>query len=1184
MPEVVFVTGMHRSATSAFAGATLVVGAAAPLHMVQANIHNPKGYFEPEAVVSANDTVLAGIGRHWHDCRALALPDGLARAEIVDRFAQLLQDGFENADAHATADAPSMRTIKDPRISLLAPLWAEASAEAGMQPVFVVLLRDPVASAASIEARDGLSSEHSLALWLRHMLDAERNTRGQRRAILSAEAFVADPVGTLCEVEERLALRWPVPPAHARERLEEFVEADLLKSPANAPDTGLMVLARRTYSALLTLSRAGDVPGAHAPLDALAQEFEAICPEIHAQAVMFLTGAAVERKWHVDAIRRDVEGRIKAAEARSRTAAETEARLQAAEAELAAKTKELTEAAHARDAAQASIAENMALRMELARMRRRPLKLWRDLMRYKALTALSRPGLGLPDRTRARLGRSAAKRAPDRSIRHEVPSLASSAPAAAVVPAGASGCAARLGGDVRRDPARRDILVVSHDASRTGAPILAWNLVKELSRSYNVTTLCMGGGPLIASFAEHSVAVWQAGTPTGEGAFYSDILRDMSPEGGFAFGIVNSIEARHMLLPLHLTQVTCVALLHEFASNTRPFTAFGDAARWADHMVFSTNLTLDNAVATNFLARNRNLHVIAQGRCSVPGLAGRAADEGERKRLRNLLCPPGRDGRRFIVMGAGSVCYRKGVDLFVDLAARTLARPEGRDALFVWVGGGFKPNSDEYSGFLVDQVRRAGVEDRLLMLPETPEIDTIYGLADALVLTSRLDPLPNVAIDAMMAGLPVLCFDQTTGIADTLAEAGLAAECVAPYLDVTALAERVVRLASTPDLYDEVARHSRATAERQFDFPAYTRRIEALALGVRREDPAEAQAIADSPHFDPDFCLGRSARGKTRIEAAAEYARRIRTGVSPRRPEPGFHPYVFLDHMHEHLDTEADPYAAFLAMGRPEGAWLSPVIEGGPAARAPSAVGTAQPLRAALHVHAYFPEVLPDLISRLSANASRPTLFVSVPGAEELAAAREHLAHYSGPLARLEQVPNCGRDIGPFLTAFGAEMVADHDVVGHVHTKHSRHVEDAEVIADWVELAMSGVLGGPRAGPMLDRILERLSRDADLGLVYPADPHLIGWTNNLRQAKALAGAMGHEKLPHNFGFPIGTMFWMRSAALRPFIELGLRWQDYPSEPLDIDGTSLHALERLFGVVPVLNGWTAAVTHTPGITR
>jgi len=47
-------------------------------------------------------------------------------------------------------------------------------------------------------------------------------------------------------------------------------------------------------------------------------------------------------------------------------------------------------------------------------------------------------------------------------------------------------------------------------------------------------------------------------------------------------------------------------------------------------------------------------------------------------------------------------------------------------------------------------------------------------------------------------------------------------------------------------------------------------------------------------------------------------------------------------------------------------------------------------------------------------------------------------------------------------------------------------------------------------------------------------------------------------------FLVGTMFWARSEAMKPLIHLNLQWEDYPEEPIPIDGSMLHALERIIG--------------------
>ena len=106
--------------------------------------------------------------------------------------------------------------------------------------------------------------------------------------------------------------------------------------------------------------------------------------------------------------------------------------------------------------------------------------------------------------------------------------------------------------------------------------------------------------------------------------------------------------------------------------------------------------------------------------------------------------------------------------------------PAGNRCRFVWIGNGYDPENDlGYSVYLADQIRRAGLQEHVFFIAETTAIETAYEEADLLLLSSRLDPLPNVAIDAMTHGVPVLCFNKTTGIADFLIDSGLGNDCVA---------------------------------------------------------------------------------------------------------------------------------------------------------------------------------------------------------------------------------------------------------------------------------------------------------------------------------------------------------------------------------------------------------------------
>ena len=75
-----------------------------------------------------------------------------------------------------------------------------------------------------------------------------------------------------------------------------------------------------------------------------------------------------------------------------------------------------------------------------------------------------------------------------------------------------------------------------------------------------------------------------------------------------------------------------------------------------------------------------------------------------------------------------------------------------------------------------------------------------------------------------------------------------------------------------------------------------------------------------------------------------------------------------------------------------------------------------------------------------------------------------------------------------------------------------------------------------------------------------------------------------QPLPMHFDFPVGTMFWTRPDALKPFNRLNLCSDDFPAEPLPIDGTLLHALERLIPFAVANAGFGYATTYVRNSKR
>ncbi len=221
MVQCLLLLGMHRSGTSALAGALENVGVGFGDRLMPSRPgDNPRGYFEDLEIFDLHERMLDGAGFSWDDPRHLdlkSLPAGAMdpyRAELI----QLLRDRFVGRPLWA---------VKDPRLCLLAPEWTGILSELEVIPGFVIVYRHPAEVAASLASRNGFSAEKSAGLWLQHNLAAEAATRGRPRAFVSYEELLAHPVEVLTTVAETLGMDWPVAPCDVAEPLGEFLSSDL---------------------------------------------------------------------------------------------------------------------------------------------------------------------------------------------------------------------------------------------------------------------------------------------------------------------------------------------------------------------------------------------------------------------------------------------------------------------------------------------------------------------------------------------------------------------------------------------------------------------------------------------------------------------------------------------------------------------------------------------------------------------------------------------------------------------------------------------------------------------------------------------------------------------------------------------------------------------------------------------
>jgi glycosyltransferase involved in cell wall biosynthesis len=735
---------------------------------------------------------------------------------------------------------------------------------------------------------------------------------------------------------------------------------------------------------------------------------------------------------------------------------------------------------------------------------------------------------------------------------------------------------------LRKFKARKPtVLVVSHEGSRTGAPILAYNIALHLRERYDVMVLFLGPGPVVEACRRMGACVLGPirleGNTVKADRLAAMLQKYLQPR----FAIVNSVVSWQMGVALSRAGVPTVSLIHEFAAYTRPSTVLYDVVRHSDTTIFSTTLTRDSAVEYYPELSQMDLLVIPQGQCAIPQVTEKEHREHAAVSDQNIqqkICPSNFPANGVVVLGMGTVQLRKGVDLFLDCAARIKRLKSPIPIRFVWVGKGYSPEFDDaYSVYLADQIRRAGLEDMVQIVDEMASIEQVYAASDVLLLTSRLDPLPNVAIDVLTKGIPIICFDQTTGMADYLKAYGLGDHCVARYLDTADMAEKLLGLVQSDKLRTDLGERSSKLAADLFSMPRYVEKI--IEVGERQVLPRqeferEAEEIASANILRSDFVLRPNIVIISPLDLARHYLRGWKKNFYPRKPFPGFHPGIYRE-VRGLAKGGVDPLVDYLREGQPEGPWRVPVITSDsprPAKAVP---------RVALHLHAYYPDVVPMILDRLQRNDSSFDLFVSVTSDQHRDQVAGLFKSYTKGAIDVRIVPNVGRDLGALLSCFSENIRGNYDFVGHIHTKKSIHLNH-RMGEEWGQFLLENLLGGH--APMADIILNAMAQDERIGMVFPDDPHVLSWDKNRSYGDDLGKRLKLPVLSEEINFPIGTMFWSRVSALEALFNLNLSWDDYPQEPLPADGSMLHAIERLLPSIVIASGRTIAVTNVPGVSR
>jgi glycosyltransferase involved in cell wall biosynthesis len=367
-------------------------------------------------------------------------------------------------------------------------------------------------------------------------------------------------------------------------------------------------------------------------------------------------------------------------------------------------------------------------------------------------------------------------------------------------------------------PSPPSILFVSHDASRTGAPIALLTFLRWLraNTDYRFEILLGSGGPLEPAFeslaptttadvaaARHLGHLSANVPPVLLKVWRKERLRSIARRLSQADLVYsNTLQNGSLLRALWRPGQNVLSHVHElewWLGYRTPPRDLGFTKEVTEHYVACSRVTLENLVSTQGVPSEQVTLCHAFITVDEAQLARARAD---RQVTRSQL---GISPDALVVGGVGTMDWRKGPDLFVQLASMVTRRLPETDVHFVWAGG--DAAGPTRGGLLMD-AKRLGLGDRIRFIGPMEQPAQLFAAMDVFALTSREDPYPLVMLEAAAAGVPLVCFEGGGGAPEFAhPDAGR----VSAYLDVACMADAVSDLLERKD---ERQRMGRIAAER----------------------------------------------------------------------------------------------------------------------------------------------------------------------------------------------------------------------------------------------------------------------------------------------------------------------------------------------------------------------------------
>lgn len=228
--------------------------------------------------------------------------------------------------------------------------------------------------------------------------------------------------------------------------------------------------------------------------------------------------------------------------------------------------------------------------------------------------------------------------------------------------------------------------------------------------------------------------------------------------------------------------------------------------------------------------------------------------------------------------------------------------------------------------------------------------------------------------------------------------------------------------------------------------------------------------------------------------------------------------------------------------------------------------------KVALIMHLYYMDLLDSSLHYAASMPDYADIYITTPDKNDVTNIREKFSKLPNHV-QVRVIPNRGRDVSSLLCGV-SDIINKYDFICFFHDKKVSQIKYLSIGRSFGYQISEAVLHNRI---YVQNIINTFITHPRLGLLAPISPYhsvyadTLGgeWGPNFENTKRLAKElclnvpMCVEKPPVA---PLGTVFWFRTMAMKKLFAFNWNYTDFPEEPNQIDGTLLHAVERIYPYV------------------